>query len=191
MAQPQPREQNQCHWVAMSWATWVWFQHSAETLCSPSTILRGTEPVSALTHALLYCCSLSLSLSQAFLGFSQWPSFDFQCFGALGVGPGAQTQPLVWAWSMGKITAIVKPPSKCHKSASAMKYQKYFKTRAKSRPMVTVYQPSRPRLGHALIFDSKIFLSNLLLKINILCVTKKPSLSQFFKHLDLEDLSWF
>ena len=31
----------------------------AETLCIPSAILYGTEPVSALTHTRLYCCSLS------------------------------------------------------------------------------------------------------------------------------------
>ena len=35
--------------VTVSWATWVLFQDCAETLCSPSAILRGTEPVSALT----------------------------------------------------------------------------------------------------------------------------------------------
>ena len=38
--------------VAESWATWVQFLISAEFLCSPSAILRGTEPVRALTRAL-------------------------------------------------------------------------------------------------------------------------------------------
>ena len=39
-------------WVAASWATWVQFQHGAETLCLPLAILCGTEPVSALTCLL-------------------------------------------------------------------------------------------------------------------------------------------
>ena len=30
----------------------------AETFCSPWAILRGSEPVSALTRALLNCCTL-------------------------------------------------------------------------------------------------------------------------------------
>ena len=42
----------------MSLATSVWFQQGAETLCSPSAILHGTEPVSALTHELLYSYAL-------------------------------------------------------------------------------------------------------------------------------------
>ena len=42
----------------MSWVTWVQFQLGAEILCIPLAILRGTEPVSALTLVLLSCCSL-------------------------------------------------------------------------------------------------------------------------------------
>ena len=41
--------------VAKSRATWVRFLHtvqSAKTLCHASAILRGTEPVNALTRAL-------------------------------------------------------------------------------------------------------------------------------------------
>ena len=37
---------------------WVLFQQDAETLSSHSTMLHGNEPISALTHALLYCCAL-------------------------------------------------------------------------------------------------------------------------------------
>ena len=44
--------------VAESLATLVRFPLGAETLCRSSAILRGTEPVSALTRALLYCCAL-------------------------------------------------------------------------------------------------------------------------------------
>ena len=48
--------------VAKSMATWILFQMSAET-----PILHGTEPVSALTHTLLYCCALWVY--NFFLGF--------------------------------------------------------------------------------------------------------------------------
>ena len=44
---------------------------SPETLCRALVILRGTEPVSALTRALLYCCAL---YNFFFLGFRQWQS---------------------------------------------------------------------------------------------------------------------
>ena len=37
-----------------------------QPLAGPSAILHGSEPISALTHALLYCCSLN--------GFRQWRS---------------------------------------------------------------------------------------------------------------------
>ena len=37
---------------------WVGFQQYAESLCRLKTILRGgTEPVSALTLSLVYCCA--------------------------------------------------------------------------------------------------------------------------------------
>ena len=44
---------------------------SAETLCRSSAILCGTEPISALTHALFI---LLHSLKLFFLGFRQWRS---------------------------------------------------------------------------------------------------------------------
>ena len=37
---------------------WDGFQQGAETLCHPLAILRGLEPVSALTRARLYRCAL-------------------------------------------------------------------------------------------------------------------------------------
>ena len=43
-------------------------EQGAETLCHPSAILRGTdstEPVSALTRALLHCCTLYLESDRA------------------------------------------------------------------------------------------------------------------------------
>ena len=44
----------------MSEVIWVQFQLCVETLSSPLLILCGTEPVSALTRVLLYCCALSI-----------------------------------------------------------------------------------------------------------------------------------
>ena len=38
--------------VVDSLVTWVRFAHGAESFCSAGAILRGTEPVSALTRAL-------------------------------------------------------------------------------------------------------------------------------------------
>ena len=100
--------------VAVSPVTWVWFSLGAETLCSSSAILRGTEPV--------YFCSL---YNTFFLGICQWRSradrvltlnmnIDFHCFGALGVRPGARTRRHLRAWRMDVIIAIVEPQSKSH-----------------------------------------------------------------------------
>ena len=57
--------------------------------------LRGTEPVSALTLGLLYCCTIYIlffldiisgDLALTGFHFLTWTS-DNHCFGALGVGP--------------------------------------------------------------------------------------------------------
>ena len=80
-------------------------------MCSPAAILRGTEPVSALTSALLYCCAL---YNFVFLGFRQWRScadrvltlnmnIQLPLFGV--------TLPHVRAWHMGVIIAILEPRS--------------------------------------------------------------------------------
>ena len=93
---------------------WGWFQQVAERLCSPSTILRGTEPVSALISAFLYCYTLYnffswiLSVSYCLTGdlvLLTWTS-DIHCFGALGLGPWALTQPHVLAWYMDVIKLL-------------------------------------------------------------------------------------
>ena len=62
---------------AESQAAWVRFPLGAETLCSASAILRGNEPVSALTRALLYCCALyNFSLSwMSSVAISLWQGF--------------------------------------------------------------------------------------------------------------------
>ena len=57
--------------LPVSQATWNGFSQGAETPCRPLAILRGTEPVSALTRALLYCCVL---YKKKILGFCQWRS---------------------------------------------------------------------------------------------------------------------
>ena len=52
----------------MSWVRWVRIQQGAENICCLLAILRGTEPVSALTHALVYLFALNDFL---FLEFCQ------------------------------------------------------------------------------------------------------------------------
>ena len=96
--------------VAESRATWIWFMMSAETLCSASAILRGTEPVSALTRALVYCCTLQNFL---LLGFCQWRSradrvvnlnttIWLPLFWRTWTRARASTRPHVLAWHMGR-----------------------------------------------------------------------------------------
>ena len=46
--------------VAVSWANWAQFPQASEPLCCPWAILRGTEPVSALTRSLLYIAVLRI-----------------------------------------------------------------------------------------------------------------------------------
>ena len=72
----------------MSLATWVRFSQGAETFFRPLAILRGTEPVSALTLTLLYCCSLYKQSradrvnhpvsSQIFMLHKEWMQISFQ-----------------------------------------------------------------------------------------------------------------
>ena len=103
--------------------TLVRFPHGADSFCRAAAILRGTEPVSALTpwHArFLYCCTLynfflswisSVAISRS-QGFNSWIwTSDFHSFGALGWKPGARTLQHVRAWHMSVIIAIVEPRS--------------------------------------------------------------------------------
>ena len=50
----------------------------AETFCCPSAILHGTEPVSALTSALLHCCTLSISFLSwiSLVAILHWQGFN-------------------------------------------------------------------------------------------------------------------
>ena len=70
----------------MNRATWIRFLQSAETLCSPLAILRGTARLSptALTLALLYCCALyhfCFSWNSS-VSISRWyGTSDFHWFG--------------------------------------------------------------------------------------------------------------
>ena len=156
--------------LSVSRATLVRFQHGAETLCSPLPFssLRCTEPVSALTQALLYWFALYIFL-QVLLWFHQWrsradrvltlntnirlPLFwstwsDFHCFGALGVGPGARTpsRPHMRAWRMGVIIVIqvVEPRSKSHKSCLAIVSPWIVENTWKQWTTVRFFQPSLP-----------------------------------------------
>ena len=93
-------------WAAVRRAIWVQAA-GCWVFVSPSAIFRGTEPVSGLTRAPLFCCTLYVFTFLSFVisalamtgfhlltwtGFQllTWPS-DVHCFGALGVGPGART----------------------------------------------------------------------------------------------------
>ena len=80
----------------VSLAILVRFPQGPHHFCHPSAILCGTEPVSALTLVLLYCCTLY----NFFLGFRQWRSCADRIltlnmhilsplFWSIGVGPGA------------------------------------------------------------------------------------------------------
>ena len=123
------------------------FSQGAETPCLQLAILCGTEPVSALTHVLLYCWTLYTF----FPGFSQTKRFslliwasNFHCFGALG--GGAWTLPHVLAWLMGHDGHDF---SYCR--ASERKLQKVLGPRIventwNQRPTVRGFQPLPPRL---------------------------------------------
>ena len=121
----------------------------AETLCHNSAILCGTEPICALTLALLYCCAL---YNFFFLGFCQllscanraslltWTA-DFHCFGALGVVPGARILPHVLAWYMGVIIAIVEPQRKSCKSAWPLFFLEFSKILENNGPLWGFFKP--------------------------------------------------
>ena len=86
--------------------------------------MRGTEPVSALARAPLYCCTL---YNFSFLDFvsDDLAKTDLTLnmnvrLGALGVGPGVRTRPHVPAWRMGVIIVIVEPRIKSDKSYLAL-----------------------------------------------------------------------
>ena len=107
-------------WVAVSRATWVRIQHGTETFLRPSVILRGTEPVTALKRALLYCFAL---YNFVFLGFRQWWSradkvltlnmnIRLPLFWSAWSRARGQDSPHVRAWLMGLIIAIAEPRSK-------------------------------------------------------------------------------
>ena len=139
--------------VAVSRGAWVQILQGTETFCLPSAILRGTELVSALARALLYCCALYnfyfldfLSGDLALTGFYflTWTS-DFNCFGALGVGPGARTWLL--AWRMGRDFSFCRASEqKCLKRLGhcfPLNFRKHWKSNG---PSWGFFQPSSLRL---------------------------------------------
>ena len=58
--------------VVDSLKTRVRMLYGAQCFCSAAAILRGTEPVSALTRAIFILVALSIMFF--FLGFRQWRS---------------------------------------------------------------------------------------------------------------------
>ena len=70
----------------------------------------------------------------------------FHCFGVLGVGPGARSQPHLLAGHMGVLKATVEPQSKMAKEPwFFLDCRKYLKTDAHCDNS----QPSPPRLTEA------------------------------------------
>ena len=51
---------------------WVWFKQGAESLCSPSAIFHGTEPVSVLTHLLYIALFMYFCFWISPVAFSCW-----------------------------------------------------------------------------------------------------------------------
>ena len=138
--------------------TWVWFPQGAETLYLPLAILHGTEPVSTLTCALLYCCSLYIFLSFLDFKFHQWRSRADKVVNLIIIFRLNTTirLPLFWtwtwalastlAWRMGVIVAVVEPRSKSDKRWLAGNLAHAFpwivKNTWKQGPIVRVFQPS-------------------------------------------------
>ena len=104
--------------VAVSLEIWVQFPQGAETLSCPSAIYMALSP-SLYWHSRFCIAVLSMifSLSNfvsgdlALTGFKllAWTS-DYNCFGALGVEPGARTLPHVLAWTMGSDYSYILYP---------------------------------------------------------------------------------
>ena len=90
--------------VAESRATWVRFLKSAETLCSASAILRGTEPVSALTRAL-FTLSRSLWFFSSWIlsvTISRWQTIWLPLIWRAWTRALASNRPHVLAWHIGR-----------------------------------------------------------------------------------------
>ena len=135
-------------------------------LCSPSSILRDTEPVIALTRALLCCCAPYYFFS---LGFRQWWSradrvwtrkwtSNFHCLRALWVGSWALCRSHLWAWRMSVFIVIVELARKCHKGAWPKLAHELSQKLENEGPLLRIFQPSTPRLpfgseGSALIAE--------------------------------------
>ena len=142
----------------MSWTIWVQFLQGVAPSCSLSAILHGTEPVSTLTHALLYCCTLTIFSVLDFVGgdlaltgFSllTWTS-NFHCFGSLGVWPGSQGPglghmcwPSTWAWL--QLLRSLRAKVTIRLGNGPLVFFELSKNNWKQGPTVRVIQPSTPR----------------------------------------------
>ena len=109
------------------------------TLCHLSAILRGTEPVSALTRALLNCCALHIFSPSwiSSVAISRWQGFDSK-----HEHPTVFRLPLFWStWRRARGPDLAacaglahwrdysdcRATEKCHKSAWPMNCKKYLK----------------------------------------------------------------
>ena len=116
--------------------------------------MSGTEPVSALTQAVILLLSLI-----CFLGFRQWLSradrvltlymniqllmFWSTWCQARGRGPWLSHM-YVLAWRLGVIIAIVEPRRKSHKRCLAHGFPQIVENAWKQGPTVWVFQSSPP-----------------------------------------------
>ena len=127
--------------VAESQSTWVWFLMSAETLCSASAILRGTEPVSAPTRALFI---LLHSLKKNSLGFRQWRSradrvvnlnttIRLPLFWRTWTRARARTRPHVRAWHMGRDYSNCRASELTDRQVSGFVFSRFLENTEKTK----------------------------------------------------------
>ena len=137
--------------ITVSQATWIQFQQGAETLCSPMSplaILRGTEPVSALTRCVLL---------NFFLWIRLWWSLTDRVL-TLNMNIRLPLFWSTWGWARGPDPATCaglahgRDCSNCRASEQksqnclAIIFPWIVENTWKQGPTVRVFQTSSPRL---------------------------------------------
>ena len=183
------------HWLrqlARSKTTWVQFQQDAETLCSPSAILHGTEPVSALTRVLLYC-----GLSYLFnLGFCQWQSradrvltlnmnIQFPLFWSTSSLARGQVSATCAGLAHGRDYSDCRASDQSHKRCLAIVFPWIVENTWKQWPTVRIFQTSSPRLSSCiwLILNEAQTHYNTTVSCNLEAPVKGGGIQQF-NHVD-------